>query len=289
MGYIYKITNRLNGAVYIGMTTRDYKVRWNEHLNFLGQSYDRQKDCLIHRALNKYGKENFLFEVIEETNNLDERERYWIKYYSSYIKDPNYQKGYNMTPGGRGESFSIFEKSILSLWNEGKSIQEILKGLNCSYATIINILNKANISHKDRVERSYKDKSRPVHQYTLDGIFVQKFPSLGAVIREYPNLTSGNLSSACKGKNSQAGRFLWIYAEEDNENLLQQRVQEAKNKTHHRNHAVNQYTLNGEYLKTYSTIKEACDSLGLKSTSSIINVCKGRAKTAGGYKWKYKD
>ena len=58
---------------------------------------------------------------------------------------------------------------------------------------------------------------------------------------------------------------------------------------HHRNHPVEQYSLDGEYIKTFLTIKEACDELGLKSISSIVNVCKGRAQTAKGYKWKYKD
>ena len=146
MGFVYKITNNINNAVYIGITARDYKIRWNEHLNYLGQDYDSQKNSLLHRALLKYGKQNFSFEVIEETDNLDEREKFWINYYHSYIKDPNYINGYNMTSGGKDSTnFSPFENKILFLWNEGKNIQEILSIVSCSNSTVNNILNKANI------------------------------------------------------------------------------------------------------------------------------------------------
>lgn len=290
MGFVYKITNQINGAIYIGITTRDYKIRWDEHTNHLGLAYDTQKNTLFHRALLKYGKQNFSFEIIEETNDLDEKEKYWINYYHCYIGDPKYIKGYNMTPGGRNYiNFSIFEKEILKLWEEGKNIQEILSIIHCSDNTVFNVLNKANISHEERIIRSCKYKSRPVNQYTLDGIFIQNFPSLRAVTRMYPNLTTGNLAKACKGEISQVGRFIWIYSEEDNINLLEEKVKKVNEKMHHRNHPVEQYSLDGKYIKTFSTIKEACDELGLKSISSIVNVCKGRAQTAKGYKWKYKD
>ena len=45
----------------------------------------------------------------------------------------------------------------------------------------------------------------------------------------------------------------------------------------------------GSFYKEFSSIKEAVESLSLKSKSSIGNVLKGRAKSAGGYMWVYKD
>ena len=290
MGFVYKITNKINDAIYIGITTRGYKIRWKEHTNCLGLPWDSQKNSLLHRALLKYDKQNFSFEVIEETDDLDNREKYWINYYHCYIGDPEYIKGYNMTPGGRDYiTTSFFKEKVLKLWEEGKNIQEILSIVSCSDTTIYNILNKANIDHRERADRGYKYKSKSVNQYTLDGIFIQRFPSLGAVVRMYPKLTTGNLSKACNGKISQAGRFIWIYSEEDSINLLEERVKKVNEKMHHRNHPVEQYSLDGEYIKTFLTMREACDELGLKSISSILNVCKGRAQTAKGYKWKYKD
>lgn len=49
---------------------------------------------------------------------------------------------------------------------------------------------------------------------------------------------------------------------------------------------VNQYDLNGNYIRTYDTIKEACELLGIRS-SGISNCCANRLRTSGGFIWKY--
>jgi len=51
---------------------------------------------------------------------------------------------------------------------------------------------------------------------------------------------------------------------------------------------VNQYSLNGEFIKTWDSIYEAEKFLKIKS-SGISMVCKEKRKTAGGYKWEYKN
>jgi hypothetical protein len=47
--------------------------------------------------MRKYGIEHFYIELIEETNNPEEREIYWIEYYKAY------KNGYNATRGGDGK------------------------------------------------------------------------------------------------------------------------------------------------------------------------------------------
>lgn len=95
-GIIYKYTNKINNKIYIGQTIRPLEVRHKRHLK------DSEHDNLyFHRALRKYGEENFTLEVIEdniEKDKLDEREIYWIKYYNSFYLNG---KGYNMTEGGK--------------------------------------------------------------------------------------------------------------------------------------------------------------------------------------------
>ena len=49
---------------------------------------------------------------------------------------------------------------------------------------------------------------------------------------------------------------------------------------------VNQYTLDGIYIATYKSIKEASRTTGTDQTG-IVDCCKGRLKTSGGYIWKY--
>ena len=89
---IYKVTNKINGKVYIGQSV-DIGRRWREHMT-------AKDDIYFHKAIQKYGVENFEWEVIEQCKkkDLDEREIYWIEYYDSY------NKGYNCTKGGGGVS-----------------------------------------------------------------------------------------------------------------------------------------------------------------------------------------
>ena len=88
---IYKITNLVNGKVYIGQSIHPDK-RWWEHCN-------RAKNCTdnypIHLAITKYGAESFSMEIIEWTEDYDNREKELIAKYNSIC--PN---GYNVSLGG---------------------------------------------------------------------------------------------------------------------------------------------------------------------------------------------
>lgn len=61
-----------------------------------------------------------------------------------------------------------------------------------------------------------------------------------------------------------------------------------KNKLEKQKKNINQYDKNGNFIKTYLSIKEA--SIEVKGLSTNIVKClKGKIPTAYGYKWKYKD
>ena len=81
---IYKIENLINGKVYIGGSSR-IKGRISSHKSFLR----RKKHCSksLQESWNKYGEQNFKFEIIEECSSIEEvneKEKYWILYYKSY-------------------------------------------------------------------------------------------------------------------------------------------------------------------------------------------------------------
>ena len=60
MGSIYKITNTVNGKAYIGQTIHDAeKTRIRDHLNGTGNG-----SRLVRRAINKYGKDAFTYEIL---------------------------------------------------------------------------------------------------------------------------------------------------------------------------------------------------------------------------------
>jgi len=104
MFYVYKITNNVNGKVYIGKTGEPEK-RWRTHLAIAARGKDDPLFSVIHKAINKYGKDNFIFEIIEtldvEQESLD-REIYWIAFYKSHIYKYGSEYGYNLTAGGEG-------------------------------------------------------------------------------------------------------------------------------------------------------------------------------------------
>lgn len=94
---IYKITNKINNKIYIGQSN-NIKRRWSEHKKHF-KNYNN--NILLYKAFNKYGIDNFKFEILElcsedELNNL---EKYYIEFYNSCVKSKN-GWGYNMTYGG---------------------------------------------------------------------------------------------------------------------------------------------------------------------------------------------
>ena len=104
---IYKYENLINGKVYIGQS-QDINRRKQQHLyDALKRS---EKSTGIDLAIKKYGIDNFSFEILEEckTQDLDEKEMYWISYYDSY------NNGYNRTPGGRSLRGENHPRAILT-------------------------------------------------------------------------------------------------------------------------------------------------------------------------------
>lgn len=89
---VYCIINKINGHRYIG-ASKHIEERITEH--WRSSSDD---DRVIYRAIRKYGRDNFIITILEETTleNMYKQEIYWINYYDSFYN------GYNMNEGGVG-------------------------------------------------------------------------------------------------------------------------------------------------------------------------------------------
>lgn len=109
---IYKITNLINGKIYIGQTTKSLKRRFDHHFSesFRGSKY--HFNMKLHVAMREFGKENFCIELIEIVNSkkmAEEREHYWIETLHSQEE----KIGYNTSGGGYGGKYftsELFEK-----------------------------------------------------------------------------------------------------------------------------------------------------------------------------------
>lgn len=222
---IYKITNLLNGKVYVGSTI-DRHVRWSEHRTRLLNN--RHCNRHLQNSWNIHGVNNFKYEVIEYVDNIDEliqREQYWLDKIQSY----NDEFGYNIRKIAdrntgithsdetksklRDISNAYFKKhghkSIYSFWVDSYGVDEADKRM---------IEYKKR--HSDRVsgERNpmygKKDKDNPnikkIDQFSIDGELVRSWDGIIIASRNLKILAQ-NISHCCLGKRKTAGGFIWRF------------------------------------------------------------------------------
>jgi len=130
---IYKVINKKNGKVYIGQTKQTLPQRRSAHY----YNSNHGSETNFHRALRKYEKWNWNWEILENCNTEEEltpREIYFIAEYNTY------KTGYNMTTGGDGgltyrKGDVLYEriKHKLGKWkhgNPGSTPEAISKRVN---------------------------------------------------------------------------------------------------------------------------------------------------------------
>ena len=159
---IYKITNLTNGKSYIGQSVH-IERRWVEHCLPSGKS-------LIAKAIQKYGKEQFSFQVIEEClqEQLDEKEEYYISHYNTVV--PN---GYNIMDWVDGHStcFNIDKEVLENLFNDIQnsemSFDAIGEKYDLSRRTIIRI-NQGHTHFYKEKEYPLRKKPEELNKYCVD-------------------------------------------------------------------------------------------------------------------------
>lgn len=141
---VYKITNKINGHLYIGKTIADTSRRWRDHI-----SINNLEDCVqaIQKAILKYGSDNFNFEVIKyyKTENAAYRgEIFYIKKYNTYLGE-----GYNQTPGGKGVGVNRRKLSnqqakllIKNYIYHNFSVKDLVKTYQLAKPSVLDILNR---------------------------------------------------------------------------------------------------------------------------------------------------
>lgn len=136
---VYKVTNLINGKVYVGQTIHSLEHRRSGH--------ERDARCktkttvLFHNALLKYGYDNFKWEVLKECYSQDELD-YYEDYYIKEFDTLNREKGYNLKSGGKlGVVFTnevkvkIGESSKLK-WQDPECAAKMREGLRKGTETV---------------------------------------------------------------------------------------------------------------------------------------------------------
>ena len=96
---LYRITCKISGKKYIGYTSQSIEKRWQQHIC----DSKVRPEYIFHRAINKYGSENFLVEKVAEYETREEALAHEI----ICIANENTLKpnGYNICPGGQYGGF----------------------------------------------------------------------------------------------------------------------------------------------------------------------------------------
>lgn len=140
---IYKITNIVNSKIYIGQSV-NVKIRIKRHKTDLKNN--RHHNDLLQKSYNKYGHQNFDFEVIElcDLNQLDSKEVYWISYYKA--TDRKY--GYNFESGGNANK-TMHEETKDKIRLSNRASSDLLTETDVRE---IKIALALNIQHDELVE-----------------------------------------------------------------------------------------------------------------------------------------
>lgn len=138
----------------------------------------------------------------------------------------------------------------------------------------------AEIREKMKIKRNLnKEKfNKPINQYDLNGNFIKTWESINEAIRFYNNKA---IEFCCKGKRKSASGYQWKFYINDTDNISSKK--QSINERH-----ILQYDLNGNFIKEYSKIQDACNEVGAFN-SNISMCCSGKSKTCKGYIWKYKE
>lgn len=229
--YIYLTTNLIDGKKYIG-----------QHHGELNDSY-LGSGVLLVKAVKKYGPENFAREILEicTKDNLDEKEKYWIKYYNAY-EDENF---YNLSESGQqGDGWQAAHRWFLNHPEKAKKIyeenekrlrewvdthpdenQKNIEAMREGHAKwmtenpdkVAENMKKVNEAKEKWQKEHPEEHAKQVKEWILSGSKAnskkvrcittgEEFESICAAARHF-NIAQGNISKVLKGERKSCGKL----------------------------------------------------------------------------------
>ena len=122
-------------------------------------------------------------------------------------------------------------------------------------------------------------KSKPVCQYDIFGNFIAEYSGVNEAAKQFFGKRRGQaIGQVCNGKLATCGGYIWRFKGDslDKYKLPQWRT------------PVDQYTLDGEFIKRFMSLTEAEHESGAKH-GDILRCCKGQRRHAKGYAWRFVD
>ena len=253
-GWIYCITNKINGKKYIGQTV-NWNTRKREHLKY----FYTEKSAL-HSAIIKYGVENFEMEQILSFTAINRHvclellnwfEIYYIRKYNTLT----HQFGYNVSEGGKGNPGVHPSEETRKILSERKRTKEAI----------------------EKAIKNIPDNRRKVLMFDLKGNFIRKFNSITDAIKYFgknPKYTSG-FYAALKDSHHSYCNHLWRYEDSSDYSMVIESYSDKRTKT------IYYYTKDKELIASYPSAIEASKQTGIcikTINNSLEGECKGRER-----------
>lgn len=253
-GIIYKITNNINGKVYIGQTSKKrgfldrypHKGTGIERVyNFHKKNKDRGDGYNVYllNSIEKYGFNAFtveeVFDIAFSKDELNEKEMYYIQYFDSFVN------GYNSTLGG-----------------EGTSGTHSLSGKECPV-------------------------SRSVCQISIDGKLIKIWDCISDVTKEL-GIDSSKICCVCRGQRATAQGYVWVYLEDYDESIDYSRKPRSRNRKKGLKPVLLLDKNNASILQEFKSVNEAARHLNIPS-GEVSRICSCERKRKPKFNLIYKS
>lgn len=286
---VYKTTCSVNGKIYIGVhQTQDPQI----FDGYLGRGfyknhsrYIKYPESPLHYAIIKYGADKFKRETLFIYDS--EKEAYEKEAELVTQEFINREDNYNVTLGGKLNH--KLARKVYQFDFEGNKIAEYENVLAAS--KVLNIspsnINDAILHKRTSVNSLWSDNSSinileyKINQtnnyflYDQDGIFITQFNSASECVN-FLETNTGNLSRSIKTQGRIKGYF-----------ITTQRLYKLQVVVTKLSGKLNRYSLNGQYIDSFNSVKEAKEKLGLKLSSLSTAIKLNRQ--CNGYRWTRGD
>ena len=290
MFIVYKTTCLVNNKIYIGVHETNDPTVFDGYIGNSINIYNRKwalehPKFPFHYAVIKYGIHNFKREILFQFETKKEAYEKEAEIVTEEFIQSN--DNYNIAVGGdapKAKCYKVYQFDYNGNFvNEYDQIILAAKLNNIGYSTMQYAIDNKRGTHGfywskerkiDLSEYGYK-KNNKYYIYDSEGNFIKEFENAES-IKNFLNTNSGNLSRAIKASIKISGYFITT-EKFDN---IQITVPKLSGK-------LNRYTLDGKYIDSFKTVKEAKNKLNLKLSSISTAIKLGRQ--CNGYRWTRTD
>lgn len=302
MKYIVYITiNLCNGKFYIGV----HRTNPETFDGYIGCGIYRAsqaiKEYTLHKAVRKYGYENFKRTIIKIFPDTEEGRKEAFELEAILVNETllKSKSTYNTALGGRESTTKELMKTIymfdltgnyLRSFKSARDAASYIQPDNQDSARIAiknNCLGQTNSSfgyfwsYAKKFTYTTGDVMKEVAQYTINGKFLRTFKS---ITEAEISLSLNSILQAIIKKGS-AGGFQWRYYEGDNSDIPTLINVKTKNLFL----PIIMYDKQGNIIKQFDCVKQCISEYPELSASQVNRVLNNTIKSHKGYIFRYKD